>query len=149
MSTQRKIKTILDKAAAIIAGAIGVSEIARNPIGSEEGEEDLSGDLPLLAALSEGEPGLLGELMMSASDAFEFEHGAAFELLAVGGSDAERKERCELALMRANEALMRDPTLGGVCDYARFEEPDPEMQDRFIAIAARLAVTYTAPSALG
>lgn len=146
--TQRVCTAALNYAAEIIAAAIGVEEVSREPIGPDQGEEETLSETKLIAALSEG-TSQEGEYLMGSATPHEFEHGAAFQLLAVEGAETERRARCETAIMRAADAIAADPTLGGLVDYAELTEPTLDNAPRYTAIAAQLTLTYSAPTALG
>lgn len=137
----------LDRAAEIISAAIGAN-VQRLALGPEEPEHDPASNTGLVAALSEGQPLEIG-YCIGATRPFEFEHAAAFELLAIGGDDAARRKRVVEALECAANAIDADPTLGGVVDFAELSTPDPDDEVRYSALAAVLTLTYTAPNALG
>ncbi|HRO03723.1 MAG TPA: hypothetical protein PLS69_09000, partial [Terricaulis sp.] len=113
----------LDVAACRLAEALGLEAISRLPIADEPQDDETIG-AGLVGALSEGASSQLG-YAMGAARPFEFEHRAAFELVAVSGDDATRQARIADAIARAHDAIAADPTLGGLVDYAEMAEPDP------------------------
>lgn len=147
MSGQRKSTAALDRAAQIIAGAIG-AECERNAIAADDGVEEAFTGVRLHAALSEGAQAETG-YCMGASEPYEIEHTAALEFISVEGTPEERRAIIEQAIIDSAEAIAADPTLGGLVDDAVVEEPDPDMADRYHGLEATLRLTYTAPTALG
>lgn len=137
----------LDRAAARIAAAI-LTRVEREPIGALDADADSDG-VTLIAALSEGGATELGYILGGGPRAYEFEQRAAFELIAIGGDDNQRKLRVARALAVAYRVIEADPTLGGLVDYAVLEQPDPSDEIRYAALAAVLVLTFTAPTALG
>lgn len=144
----RKVTQALDRAGELIAAALGVAEISREPLGAEEPEAEPGADVGVVAALTEGDGQETGFLMGSATP-FEFEHGADLEILVVGGGHAERRARRDDALNEAAAAIAADPTLGGLVDWAEIEKPDPSAGERMAGVSATLTLHYTAPTALG
>lgn len=142
----RVASAALDAAAQIIADAIE-TPVKREPIGAQDAEAD-DDDVALVAALSEGQGAEIG-FLFGAAKPHEFEHAAAFELLAVGGDESQRRARLEAALEAAEAAILADPTLGGVVDYAELTEADPSAEPRYAGLVAQLSLTYSAPTALG
>ncbi|HYD87114.1 MAG TPA: hypothetical protein VEA80_06555 [Vitreimonas sp.] len=140
-------ESALDEAAQIIGQALELAQVLRDPIGPQQPDEDEDG-VGLLVALSEGVGSETG-YCMGAARPFEFEHAAALEILVVGGSDSERRARRAAALAAAAAAIAADPTLGGLVDHAEIGAPDPSAEARYVAYAATLTLTYTAPDALG
>jgi hypothetical protein len=139
----------LDYAAGLIAAALHVESIARDPIGPVDGELDPIEGAQFVAALSEG-PSVRGEYLMGSATPFEFQHNAAFEIIVLEGAGEEaRRALRETLLMDAAAAIAADPTLGGLVDFAELCEPDPENAARYAGIAAQLEITYSAPTALG
>lgn len=147
MSSQRKSTVALDRAAQIIAGAIGC-EVLRTPIGADDGEEEQYSGVRLVGALSEG-PQVETGYCIGAPQPYEFEHTAALELISAEGTAEERRAIIEAAIIAAGDAIDSDPTLGGLVDDAVLEEPDPDMADRYHGVEATLRLTFTAPTALG
>ena len=137
----------LDRAAEIIALALGLERVGRAPIAQEPDEDELSG-ADLVATLSAGQSTETG-YCLGAERPFEFEHRAAFECLAVKGDAAARTARVNAALELAAAAIAADPSLGGLVDYAELESADPTEALQFAALAGVLTLTYTAPTALG
>src|SRR5690349_6689049 len=122
---QRICSQALDRAALLIGTALGAN-VLREQMGPEAGDVDEIDQTALVTALSEGDSNA-GEYLMGSTTPFEFTHGAAFELLIVGGSDDVRKARRDRALMEASAAIAADPTLGGLVDWAELIEPDPDV----------------------
>ncbi|HRE45740.1 MAG TPA: hypothetical protein PKY87_17460, partial [Terricaulis sp.] len=137
----------LDEAARIIGEALEI-DVAREPIGALDEDEDEDG-VRLVAALSEGAQTELGYAMGGGYRSFEFEQRAAFELLAVGGDEDQRRARVSRALVAASNAIAANRRLGGLVDHADLEQPDPTDEVRYAALAAVLVLTFTAPTALG
>lgn len=144
----RVVSQALDAAAALIAAALGLSEVAREPLAAEEPEAAPGEDVGLVVALSEARGQETG-FLMGASAPFEFEHDAAFELIAVGGSAEERRAARDEALACAAEAIAADPTLGGLVDWAELTDVDFSVGERSAHAAASLSLHYTAPTAMG
>ncbi len=135
----------LDYAAELIATACGIASVSRSAL-AEEPEDD--GETGLVIALATGTWTETG-YCIGAAKPHEFDHAATLEVLAVGGDEAARKARVAAALAAANEAIAADPTLGGAVDLAELTSPDPTDAERFVALAAVLQLTFTAPDALG
>lgn len=144
----RKYVQALDYAAGLIAKALGVEKVAREPIAALDGEEDAHSGVSAVCALSDGVGSETG-YCMGASEPYEFERAAALELAVVGGSEEERSAKAEEWIMAAAAAVEADRTLGGLVDDAVVEEADPELADRYAALSATLRLTYTAQTALG
>lgn len=137
----------LDRAAEIIAAAIGVERVTRDQI-MDEPAVDAVDETGLVVALATGAWLELG-YATGASRPYEFQHDAPFEILVVRGDPAARRARRSKAIADANAAIAADPTLGGLVDRAEFVSPDPNDAERFLALAATLQLTFTAPDALG
>jgi hypothetical protein len=138
----------LDYAAGVLAKAIGVQKVAREPIDALEGDEDAHKGVRVVCALSDG-IGIETGYCMGASKPYEFERAAALELVVIGGSEEERSTKAEEVITAAAAAIEADRTLGGLVDDAVVEEADPEMEERYAGLAASLRLTYTAQTALG
>lgn len=143
----RRAPAALNAAASMIAQALGLKEVMREPIAGEPEDDDVIG-AGLVVALTEGQSTQLG-YAFGAPEPYEFEHRAALELLATDGDSEAQKHRIADAIATIDAAIRADTTLCGTVDYAELEEPDPTDSERYHALAAILTITYTAPSALG
>lgn len=143
-----KYVAALDHAAEIIAAAIGVPKVGRDPVGADELSEDEIDETGVVVALSDGLGAETGYLM-GAAEPYEFERSAALEIFVAGGDAAARRRKRDELVMKASAVVAADPTLGGRVDFAELTEAEPTADERYVAIAANLNLTYSAPTALG
>ncbi len=140
----------LDAAAALIAAALGV-EVAREPMAERDPPDPDPLGVTLAVALAQGPTGPPSAQLLGQPPAFEFEHTATLEIVALGGAEADRADAVTAALIAADAALAADPTLGGLVDFAELAGPDfsSAKAPPMAAVSVDLLLTFTAPSALG
>lgn len=138
----------LDHAAGLIAAALGIERVGRDPIGPDEPEGEYGEDVALVVALSEADL-VEGEYLMGAATPYEFSMPATLDVIVVGGSREQRLALRGEAIIAAAAAIAADPTLGGLVDFAEVESPDVTTGERSAGVQATLTLTYSAPTALG
>lgn len=139
-------ESALDYAAMVIAHALNIERVEREPI-ADDSEEAWPG-VEIVITLTDGASSEVG-YCIGADRPYEFEHVAPLEILITKGDLEERRMRRREALAKAAAAIAADTTLGGRVDHAELTAPDPADEDRFAALSATLSLLYTAPDALG
>lgn len=141
----------IDAAAALIGAAVGF-EIRVNPKSAID-PEDQGDSVFLIGAIAKGSSSVLGERLGVAAR-YEIEHAATLTFFAFGGEEADQDAALENAQILAANAVLADPTLGGLVDDAAVGPPSDELLQAADTIAGAgltmpVNFLYTAASAAG
>ena len=105
-----------------------------------------------LLVLRDGDPGT-PDVTLSPLQ-YHFEHRAEVEVIVQGKTPADRDAAFDVLLAKLATAIITDRTLGGLCDWAEAEAPQPvdlpvEGAEALKAAIVPVILTYTTAAPLG
>lgn len=151
MSERAIYSQAIDAAAVLIGAAVGF-EIRVNPKSAIDPDDQGDGVF-LVGAIAKGSSNLLNTLLGGATP-YEIEHAATLTFFAFGGEEEDQDAALENAQILAANAVLADPTLGGLVGDAAIGPPSDELLQAADTVAGAgltmpINFLYCAASAAG